>query len=93
MKRGGYKEVVSREQTGDIEFVVQFRPADGEPLITYEISILRIFSEKASGWGNLRQDDSGTDLGLTVGRLIIACSIIAVNFPGKFDFLFSSLDK
>uniref|UniRef100_UPI002636B077 hypothetical protein n=1 Tax=uncultured Acetatifactor sp. TaxID=1671927 RepID=UPI002636B077 len=25
--------------------------------------------------GNLRQDDSGTDLGLTVGRLIIACSI------------------
>ncbi len=39
MKRGGYKEVVSREQTGDIEFAVQFRPADGEPLITYEISI------------------------------------------------------
>ena len=36
MKRGGYKEVVSREQTGDIEFAVQFRPADGEPLITYE---------------------------------------------------------
>ena len=55
------------------------------------IPFLRIFSEKASGWGNLRQDDSGTDLGLTVGRLIIACSIIAVNFPGKFDFLFSSL--
>lgn len=39
MKRGGYKEVVSREQTGDIEFAVQFRPADGESLITYEISI------------------------------------------------------
>ena len=39
MKRGGYKEVVSREQTGDIEFVIKFRPADGEPLITYEISI------------------------------------------------------
>ena len=27
-KRGGYKEVVSREQTGDIEFVIKFRPAD-----------------------------------------------------------------
>ena len=38
-KRGGYKEVVSREQTGDIEFAIKFRPADDEPLITYEISI------------------------------------------------------
>ena len=38
-KRGGYKEGVSREQTGDIEFVIKFRPADDEPLITYEISI------------------------------------------------------
>ena len=38
-KRGGYKEVVSREQSGDIEFVIKFRPAENEPLITYEISI------------------------------------------------------
>ncbi len=38
-KRGGYKEVVSREQLGDIEFVIKFRPAENEPLITYEISI------------------------------------------------------
>lgn len=39
VKRGGYKEVISREQTGDIEFAIKFRPAEEEPLITYEISI------------------------------------------------------
>ena len=38
-KRGGFKEVMSRDQTGNIEFVVKFRPADNEPLITYEITI------------------------------------------------------
>lgn len=38
-KRGGFKEVVSREQKGDIEFVIKFRPAVDEPLITYEVSI------------------------------------------------------
>lgn len=39
-KRGGYKEVVSREHDGeDISFEIKFRPADDEPLITYEISI------------------------------------------------------
>ena len=38
-KRGGFKEVVSREQGGDIEFVIKFRPAEDEPLITYEVSI------------------------------------------------------
>lgn len=38
-KRGGYKEVVSREQSGDIEFIIKFRSAEKEPLITYEISI------------------------------------------------------
>ena len=32
--------------------------------------------------------DSGTDIRLTVGRFIIACSVIAVNFPGNFSFLF-----
>lgn len=39
VKRGGYKEVISREQEGDIEFAIKFRPAEEEPLITYEISI------------------------------------------------------
>lgn len=39
VKRGGYNEVISREQTGDIEFAIKFRPAEEEPLITYEISI------------------------------------------------------
>lgn len=38
-KRGGFKEVVSREQNGDIAFVIKFRPAVDEPLITYEVSI------------------------------------------------------
>lgn len=38
-KRGGFREVISREQSGDIEFVIKFRPADDEPLITYEVSI------------------------------------------------------
>ena len=38
-KRGGYSEVVSREQKGDIEFNIQFRPSINEPLITYELSI------------------------------------------------------
>lgn len=39
VKRGGYKEVISREQAGDIEFAIKFRSAEEEPLITYEISI------------------------------------------------------
>lgn len=39
VKRGGFREVISREQSGDIEFVIKFRPAVNEPLITYEVSI------------------------------------------------------
>lgn len=38
-KRGGFYEVVSREQTGDIGFEIKFRPAPEEPLITYELEI------------------------------------------------------
>lgn len=38
-KRGGFREVVSREQSEDIQFVIKFRPSEDEPLITYEISI------------------------------------------------------
>lgn len=38
-KRGGFKEVVSREQKGDIDFMIKFRPSENEPLITYELSI------------------------------------------------------
>lgn len=37
--RGGFKEVILREQTGDIEFVIKFRPAEDESLIPNEISI------------------------------------------------------
>ncbi len=37
--RGGFKQVISRGQTGDISFVVKFRPNKDEPLITYELSI------------------------------------------------------
>lgn len=38
-KRGGFREVVSREQQGEIEFAIKFRPSEKEPLITYEIAI------------------------------------------------------
>lgn len=38
-KRGGFKEVISRGQSGDIEFEIKFRPSDDEPLITYQLAI------------------------------------------------------
>lgn len=38
-KRGGFREVISREQEGDIEIEIKFRPSEDEPLITYEIAI------------------------------------------------------
>ena len=38
-KRGGFKEVNSRGQSGDIEFEIKFRPSEGEPLITYQLVI------------------------------------------------------
>src|SRR5665647_1880271 len=34
-KRGGFKEVISREQNGNIEFEIKFITATDEPLITY----------------------------------------------------------
>ena len=37
--RGGFAEVISREQTGSIEFVIQFRQNVNDPLITYELAI------------------------------------------------------
>ncbi len=37
--RGGYGEIVSREQTGDMKFEVKFRPSPEEPRITYELTI------------------------------------------------------
>ena len=38
LKRGGFEEVRSRYQSGDIAFVIQFRPNEDEPLIAYEVS-------------------------------------------------------
>lgn len=38
-KRGGFQEVISRGQEGDIEFEIKFRPAEDEPMITYQLSI------------------------------------------------------
>ncbi len=38
-KRGGFNEVISRGQTGDIEFEIKFRPSEDEPLITYYLAI------------------------------------------------------
>ena len=37
--RGGYSEVISREENGNIEFFIQFRQSKREPLVTYELSI------------------------------------------------------
>jgi predicted ATPase len=37
--RGGFKEVISRGQSGEISFTLRFRPNKNEPLITYELSI------------------------------------------------------
>jgi predicted ATPase len=37
--RGGFKEVISRGQSGEISFIIKFRPNKEEPLITYELSI------------------------------------------------------
>ncbi len=39
-KRGGYREVVSRDKEGeDISFIIKFRPSSEEPLMTYELSV------------------------------------------------------
>lgn len=38
-KRGGFDEVISRDQKGDIKFEVKFRPSKDEPRITYELTI------------------------------------------------------
>ena len=39
-KRGGYDEVISRDHNGeDISFIIKFRPASDEPLMTYELSV------------------------------------------------------
>ena len=46
-KRGGFREVISREQSGDIEIEIKFRPAEDEPLISYEITIGRDETQKA----------------------------------------------
>ncbi len=38
-KRGGFNEVISRDQTGDMEFEIKFRASADEPIITYELMI------------------------------------------------------
>lgn len=38
-KRGGFKEVISRDQTGNIEFEIKFRNDLTEPLATYYLNI------------------------------------------------------
>nr|AGS51984.1 hypothetical protein [uncultured bacterium contig00006] len=37
--RGGFREVISRGQRGDISFKIRFRPGTGEPLIVYELAV------------------------------------------------------
>ena len=38
-KRGGFAEVISREQRDDMLFEIKFRPSPEEPVITYELTI------------------------------------------------------
>ena len=38
-KRGGFAEVISRDQTSDMQFEIKFRPSPNEPVITYELTI------------------------------------------------------
>lgn len=38
-KRGGFKEVISRGESGDIEFEIKFRPEPNEPRVTYILQI------------------------------------------------------
>lgn len=38
-RRGGFSEVISRGQEGDIEFEIKFRPSLDEPIITYQLVI------------------------------------------------------
>ena len=38
-RRGGYREVVSRNQTGPISIEIKFRDADDGPLITYRLRV------------------------------------------------------
>ena len=37
--RSGFNEVISRDQTDDMQFTVKFRPSPNEPIITYELAI------------------------------------------------------
>lgn len=45
-KRGGFSEVISRGQSGDIEFELKFRPSESEPIITYQLSICQTASHR-----------------------------------------------
>lgn len=45
-KRGGFQEVLSRGQEGDIEFEIKFRPSADEPIITYQLSICLLENKK-----------------------------------------------
>ncbi len=45
-KRGGFHEVISRGQEGDIEFELKFRPSEDEPIITYQLSICLLENKK-----------------------------------------------
>lgn len=45
-RRGGFNEVISRGQEGDIEFEIKFRPSEEEPLITYQLIICLLDKNK-----------------------------------------------
>lgn len=45
-RRGGFNEVISRGQEGEIEFEIKFRPSENEPLITYQLIICLLDKNK-----------------------------------------------
>lgn len=45
-KRGGFQEVISRGEEGDIEFEIRFRSSEDEPIITYQLSICLLDNKK-----------------------------------------------
>ena len=47
--------MISRNQMGDIEFEIKFRPSDDEPIITYQLAICLLDDKwRLKGWDSLR---------------------------------------
>jgi predicted ATPase len=71
--RGGFAEVISREQVGNIEFVIKFRPAIDEPLTTYELSIGLDEKKQPVVKKEVMRLESGQKLGTSYKILSFSC--------------------